>query len=772
MSKVIMVQGTMSNAGKSLLVGGLCRVFRQDGYRVAPFKSQNMALNSFVTKDGLEMGRAQVMQAECAKTEPSVYMNPILLKPTNDIGSQVIVNGEVRGDMPAREYFKYKKKLVPDILNAFRKLSEENDIIVIEGAGSPAEINLMENDIVNMGMAEMVDAPVLLVGDIDRGGVFAQLYGTVKLLDKAYQDRIQGLIINKFRGDVTLLDSGIEMLEEMTGVPVIGTVPYRPLNIDDEDSLSTRLQGTAPGLVNIGVIRFPRISNFTDLAPFELIPGVGIRYITHPSEMQDVDFLILPGSKNTIGDLQWLRACGLADSILAFAQEKPVMGICGGYQMLGDWIHDPDGVEEGGSVSGLGLLPIETTLQPAKHREQVSGIICRDGIKSEYRGYEIHAGGTRVYGGEAFTWLGNESLSDSPAACDKVNGIRQGNVYGTYVHGIFDEGRIARDIAEALAERKHVELPPEDSGTFREIREEEYDKLADLVRENLDMKRIYEILREAKIQDCMKMENVENPSAAEPQDCKNTADSMIYVGSANSKETERKDEATSNFHFEHVLPGDIEKRSFQIIGEELAERGIEIPAEQDPITRRVIHTTADFDYATTMTYSKDALQIADRILRAGGDIVTDTNMTRSGINKKFLEKLGGQVHCFMADPDVAHEAKERGVTRATVSMERAAKLPGPVIISVGNAPTALISLCEIMKKSDWRPGLVIGVPVGFVNVVPAKEMIMESGVPYIVNHGRKGGSNVAAAICNALLYRIRDGITDGIAENPAKDITK
>lgn len=540
MSKVIMIQGTMSNAGKSLLAGGLCRVFRQDGYRVAPFKSQNMALNSFVTREGLEMGRAQVMQAECAGAEPSTDMNPILLKPTSDVGSQIIVNGRVHGNMPAREYFDYKVKLIPDILEAFRRLCREYDIIVIEGAGSPAEINLMENDIVNMGLAELVDAPVILVGDIDRGGVFAQLYGTVKLLSEERQRRIGGLVINKFRGDASLLNSGIEMLEEMTGIPVIGTVPYQPLLIDDEDSLSTRLAGTAPGLVNVGVVRFPRISNFTDISPFEAVPGVGIRYITRPAELQGIDFLILPGSKNTISDLRWLRENGLADAIREQAKNgTPVMGICGGYQMLGEWIRDPDGVEEGGSIEGLALLRGQTVLRKEKHRKQVTGkmelgrfldnflseySVGRDngassaapaneaigesnGISAiasgsigdlctantisavSYSGYEIHMGETEVREGAVFTR--DES--------GEINGMMQGNVCGTYAHGVLDAGHIASDIAEALARRKGVTLPPAGSETFRDLREKEYDKLAGLVRNNLDMNAVYGMLREAKI---------------------------------------------------------------------------------------------------------------------------------------------------------------------------------------------------------------------------------------------------------------------------------
>mgnify|MGYP000340609001 FL=1 len=274
MAKVIMVQGTMSNAGKSLIVAGLCRIFAQDGYRVAPFKSQNMALNSYITEDGLEMGRAQVMQAEAAGVKPSVLMNPILLKPTNDVGSQVIVKGEVLGNMRARDYFAYKKKLVPTICEAFSELEKQADIIVMEGAGSPAEINLKSDDIVNMGLAKLVDAPVLLVGDIDRGGVFAQLLGTLILLEEDEKARVKGLIINKFRGDKTILDPGVEMLEERGGVKVAGVVPYMHLSIEDEDSLSGQLDNHDVGVIDLAVIRFPRISNFTDFNVFERLEGV------------------------------------------------------------------------------------------------------------------------------------------------------------------------------------------------------------------------------------------------------------------------------------------------------------------------------------------------------------------------------------------------------------------------------------------------------------------------------------------------------------------
>ena len=308
MAKSIMIQGTMSNVGKSIVTAGLCRIFKQDGYRVAPFKSQNMALNSYITKDGLEMGRAQAVQAEAAGVEPDVAMNPILLKPTNDIGSQVIVNGEVLGTMPAREYFKKKKSLIPEILKAYRKLENEYDIIVIEGAGSPAEINLKQRDIVNMGMAQMANAPVLLCADIDRGGVFASLYGTVALLEPEERARVKGLIVNNFRGDKTILDPGVAMLERMTGIPVVGVVPHLTVDLDDEDSLTERFDcAGSRGLLDIAVIRLPRISNFTDFNALARLPEVSLRYVKHASQLGCPDAVILPGTKNTMEDLRWRR---------------------------------------------------------------------------------------------------------------------------------------------------------------------------------------------------------------------------------------------------------------------------------------------------------------------------------------------------------------------------------------------------------------------------------------------------------------------------------
>lgn len=496
MAKVIMVQGTMSNAGKSLVVAGLCRIFKQDGYRVAPFKSQNMALNSFITKDGLEMGRAQVMQAEAAGIEPQSIMNPILLKPTTDKGSQVIVNGKVLGNMPAKEYFRYKTRLIPDIVKAFQRLEEQADIIVIEGAGSPAEINLKENDIVNMGLAKLVDAPVLLVGDIDRGGVFAQLLGTIMLLEEDERARIGGLIVNKFRGDKTILDPGITMLEERGGIPVTGVLPYMHIRLDDEDSLSERLSDHGKGVVNIAVIRLPRISNFTDFSAFERIPGVKVSYATRPGELADADLVILPGSKNTIGDLKWLRESGMEASIYRFAQDKPVMGICGGYQMLGELISDPEHVEEGGTIRGLGLLPVETVLQGQKTTVQVTGAFeklegffsCLSGQRLE--GYEIHMGDTVISGEE-------KSLVKLDG--DREDGAIHGDVCGSYVHGIFDKGEIAYLIAKALADRKGAVLKEPEEADFKAYKESQYDLLAAEMRKYMDMDAVYAMLREAAV---------------------------------------------------------------------------------------------------------------------------------------------------------------------------------------------------------------------------------------------------------------------------------
>lgn len=496
MSKSIMIQGTMSSVGKSLLVAGLCRILKQDGYRVAPFKSQNMALNSYITEDGLEMGRAQVMQAEAAGIKPSVLMNPILLKPTNDIGSQVIVNGEVLGNMHAKDYFKYKTSLLPHIKSAYDKLTEDFDIIVIEGAGSPAEINLKENDIVNMGMAELVDAPVLLVGDIDRGGVFAQLLGTMMLLEEHEQDRVKGLIINKFRGDKSILEPGICMLEERSQKKVAGVIPYVNLSLDDEDSLTSRFEKRKPAEVDIAVIRYPRISNFTDFDIFEQFIGVSLRYITAVQELDNPDMILLPGSKNTISDLKWMRQSGLEAAIKKLADKTIIFGICGGYQMLGSRIIDSCSVEEGGEIRGMELLPIVTMLQEEKTRAQVTGRFSRLSGKlallsdKKFEGYEIHMGLCK-----------NErdciplcKMAEKTTGKEKADGVFDANVYGTYVHGIFDKGDIAASIVEMLAKEKGIILADYQKMDYAAFKESQYDKLADVMREYLDMDCIYKLI--------------------------------------------------------------------------------------------------------------------------------------------------------------------------------------------------------------------------------------------------------------------------------------
>ena len=495
MAKAIMVQGTASNAGKSLLAAALCRIFRQDGYRVAPFKSQNMALNSCITPEGLEMGRAQVMQAQAAGTTPSVRMNPILLKPTNDTGSQVIVNGVPRGTMKAADYFAYKKALVPDIMEAYHSLEEEYDIIVIEGAGSPAEINLQKDDIVNMCMARMARAPVLLCGDIDRGGVFASLYGTIALLPPEEQKLIRGTIINKFRGDVEILRPGLVQLEQLTGKPVLGVVPMLDVDVDDEDSLSQRLEQrpAKKGLIDIAVIRLPRLSNFTDFNALERMEEVTLRYVRSPKELGKPDLVILPGTKNTMDDLRWLRESGLETVILKHAAAGgAVVGICGGYQMLGRTVSDPEGVEGGGTLPGLGLLPTETVFLGEKTRTRVEGVFTTgSGLFAAlsgvpFAGYEIHMGVTTIDGP---TLVQIKSQTGE----EKADGCCAGNVWGSYVHGIFDRASCAEAVVNCLRRARGLE---EDATAvdWEVYQQQQYDQLAAGVRASLDMQAVYDIL--------------------------------------------------------------------------------------------------------------------------------------------------------------------------------------------------------------------------------------------------------------------------------------
>ncbi len=494
MIRNIMIQGTMSGVGKSLITAGLCRIFRQDGYHPAPFKSQNMALNSCITRDGLEMGRAQAVQAAAAGLEPDVRMNPILLKPSSDTGSQVIVMGRVRGEYAAVEYYARKRELIPVVRAAYESLAAERAPIVIEGAGSPADIDLRQYDIVNMGLARMVDAPVLLVGDIDRGGVFAQLVGTVELLEPEERRHIAGFIINKFRGDPGLLTSGLEMLEDRTGIPVLGVVPYADLDIDDEDSLSPRLdelRQAAP--VDIAVIRLPRISNFTDFAPLEHHPALSVRYAAGTDRLGNPDMVILPGTKSTASDLLWLRQSGLETAICRLARSgTPVLGVCGGYQMLGLTLSDPCVVEGGGTLQGMGLLPCRTEFLPEKRRTRVSAqVLCDPFSGAGLEGYEIHMGTTDRGPASPFC-----RLSDGTE-----DGAVQGSVFGTYLHGLFDTGELTDRLAAWLLARKGIRGTGERSETHRAYQDRQLDRLADLLRAHLDLPAVYRIMEKGGKED-------------------------------------------------------------------------------------------------------------------------------------------------------------------------------------------------------------------------------------------------------------------------------
>lgn len=498
MAKAIMIQGTMSNVGKSLVAAGLCRIFKQDGYKVAPFKAQNMALNSFITREGLEMGRAQVTQAEAAGVEPSVLMNPILLKPTNDTSSQVIVNGEVMDNLSAADYYKRKRDLVAAVKDSYDKLAAEHDIIVLEGAGSPAEINLKENDIVNMYMAKLAKAPVLLVGDIDRGGVFASIVGTMQLFEPEERELVKGILINKFRGDRSILQLGLDQLSEIIQKPIAGVIPYMHLDIDDEDSLTERFtrKGEA-GLVDLAVIRVPRISNFTDFNVLESMPGVTVRYVDSAAALGDPDLILLPGTKNTMADLLWMRQNGLESCIHKHAAAgKPVFGICGGYQMLGRVLKDPHGVEHGGEMAGIGLLPSVTVFEEEKTRTRVTGTFRGvEGIFSglsgiDFEGYEIHMGTSSLEEGNVLADIAEDG---APA---KADGLNSGNVYGSYVHGIFDREEVAKSIISALLRAKGLSDEDVVSTDMAAYKEQQYDLLADGIRRNMDMDLLYRIVEQ------------------------------------------------------------------------------------------------------------------------------------------------------------------------------------------------------------------------------------------------------------------------------------
>ena len=499
-AKVLMVQGTASSVGKSLLVTAFCRLFRQEGYDVAPFKAQNMSLNSYVTPDGGEIGRAQAVQAEAAMVEPSVDMNPILLKPEADARSQVVVMGKSRGSYPAREYYQWKKQLWPIVAQSLDRLRHEYEVVVIEGAGSPAEINLREQDLVNMSVAKHCEAPVLLVGDIERGGVFASLVGTLQLLEPDERALIKGLVINKFRGDISLLKPGIRMLEERAGVPVLGVIPYLShLRIPDEDSVSLETRKTRPeasSVLNIAVIRLAHISNFDDFNPLEDEPCVHLYYVNEKDSLGQPDLIILPGSKTTAADLASIRQEGLASKIVALAkQSTPVIGICGGYQMLGQRLLDPQGLDsDQKTADGLGLLPVTTLFQAPKETHRVSGEVTgargllEGATGLSFQGYEIHLG--RTYGEGITTPLRITERSgqrwDAPDGGTDVKGM----VLGTYVHGLFHNDEFRHQLLKNLARRKGIDTP-----TFNTLgRQDVFDRLADAVRQSLDMETVYRLV--------------------------------------------------------------------------------------------------------------------------------------------------------------------------------------------------------------------------------------------------------------------------------------
>lgn len=498
MSLAIMLQGTASDVGKSVLAAGLCRIFYQDGLKVAPFKAQNMSLNSGITPDGKEMGRAQIFQAEAANIAPDVRMNPVLLKPTSDRQAQVVLMGRVAKNMDAVSYHHFKTELRARVREVYQSLAADYEAIVLEGAGSPAEINLRDRDIVNMGMAEMASCPVLLVADIDRGGVFAAIYGTLALLQEHERWRVKGVIINKFRGDVALLTSGIEQIEALTGVPVVGVMPWLDIDLEDEDGVALQRGKYAHSdkrELNIVVVQLPHIANFTDFNALAAQPDARVRYASRAHDLAGADLLILPGSKNTLGDLQWLRESGLADALIAQHEKRvPVIGICGGYQMLGGEIIDE--VESGlGAAQGLGLLDVATRFAQEKTTLRVYGesltlpgmLACVSGLALQ--GYEIHMGETTLgKTTQPFARLG-EDKRDGAVSAD-------GLVMGSYLHGLFDSGAFTRALLDGLRRCKGLAPFDGDAPDYAAWKSQQFDRLASAMREHIDITKIYQIMRE------------------------------------------------------------------------------------------------------------------------------------------------------------------------------------------------------------------------------------------------------------------------------------
>jgi cobyric acid synthase CobQ len=511
----LMLQGTASDVGKSILTTALCRIFTQDGLKVAPFKSQNMSLNSYVTPDGKEIGRAQGMQADACRIPATTDMNPILLKPKKDMVSQVVVHGKPYKDLDARTY---RERYLPEaeaiVREALQRLRSSFDLVLLEGAGSPAEVNLKDRDIVNMRLAGWADAPVLLVADIDRGGVFASIVGTLEILAEEERARVRGFVINKFRGDIRLLQPGIDWLEQRTGKPVLGVIPYLPqLGLEDEDSASLDARAPAapadPGQLDIAVVRLPRLSNFTDFDPLAGEPDVRLRYIRSAEEWGQPDAVILPGSKNTVDDLIHLRESGLAQRFTAHLERGGWgAGICAGYQMLGERLHDPERVEsDREELPGLALLPAETVFAREKRTERVTGRVEAGPFAASaglpggpVAGYEIHMGRTRFTGPVApLLLIRGEREQDSEYHPDGAC-ILDGRLWGTYVHGIFHNDGFRRAWLDAIRRSKGWE-PYGQGYSYPRRREEAFDRLADHVRQHLAMDRIYEMIG-AQSADC------------------------------------------------------------------------------------------------------------------------------------------------------------------------------------------------------------------------------------------------------------------------------